>query len=198
MARKLAWLQWTYIPAYVIPWYRLRKGVPQDMRDSASMKHRAITQALAETIVGIYVNPQIRGVRLPERLYLEPTVVLDLGYNLPVPIPDLRLTEDGFTATLSFARVPYMCVIPWAAVFALVPRNNPAGGLLWPASLPAIQRTAENNTFVRQPVLESVAGRQVPRFALAGPGAASSRAPVVNLLAYKRARSQFSRGEKPA
>lgn len=38
--------------------------------------------------------------RLPDYLMELPTVVLNIGYEMPIPIPDLDLGEEGIAATL--------------------------------------------------------------------------------------------------
>jgi len=64
----------------------------------------------------------------------QPQLVLQIGLNMPVPIPDLRLDEDGMSCTLSFNRSPFHCVIPWGAVFAMV--GDDGRGMVWPDDLP--------------------------------------------------------------
>ncbi len=60
---------------------------------------------------------------------------------MAVPIPDLRVEDDGLSCTLSFNRTPFYCVIPWSAVFALV--GDDGRGLVWPDDVPKeLQRVA--------------------------------------------------------
>jgi hypothetical protein len=54
---------------------------------------------------------------------------------MPVPIPDLRLDDDGMSCTLSFNRSPFFCVVPWASVFAMVGEDG--RGMVWPDDVPA-------------------------------------------------------------
>jgi hypothetical protein len=42
--------------------------------------------------------------------------VLAYGLDLPVPIPDLRVTLGGVRATLNFSRSPSVTFVPWEAV----------------------------------------------------------------------------------
>lgn len=42
-------------------------------------------------------------------------IALQVGYNLAIPIPDLTLTDEGWSATLSFDSTFYRCVVPWEA-----------------------------------------------------------------------------------
>lgn len=62
---------------------------------------------------------------IPKRLRENETLVLRYGRVLVVPIPDLEVTEEGISATLSFDRVPHKTFVPWAAVlFFLQPDGN--------------------------------------------------------------------------
>ncbi|MBV9945333.1 MAG: hypothetical protein JOZ69_00615, partial [Myxococcales bacterium] len=62
-------------------------------------------------------------------------LVLQVGLNMQLPIPDLRLDDDGLSCTLSFNRSPFFCVVPWASVFAMV--GDDGRGMVWPEDVPA-------------------------------------------------------------
>ena len=83
----------------------------------------------------VHLDPREEGVELPESLHNEPHVMLQLGLDLPVPIPDLRVDVRGISGTLSFARLPFRCVIPWAAVYAICGEDG--RGMVWPDSMPS-------------------------------------------------------------
>jgi hypothetical protein len=53
---------------------------------------------------------------------------------MPVPIPDLRLDEEGMSCTLSFNRTPFFCVVPWPSVYAMV--GDDGRGMVWPDDVP--------------------------------------------------------------
>lgn len=59
---------------------------------------------------------------------------------MPVPIPDLRVDEEGIFGTLSFKGVPFSCFVPWGAVFALV--GDDAKGMVWSREMPEEIATA--------------------------------------------------------
>lgn len=82
----------------------------------------------------VHLDPREDGVELPESLSHEPHVMLQLGLDLPVPIPDLRVDRRGISGTLSFARIPFRCVIPWSAVYAICGEDG--RGMVWPDSMP--------------------------------------------------------------
>jgi hypothetical protein len=82
----------------------------------------------------VHLDPRIGGVRAPEWLMKQPQLVLQVGLDMPVQIPDLRVDDDGIYGTLSFNRTPFTCFVPWDAVFALV--GDDGRGLVWPDSFP--------------------------------------------------------------
>jgi stringent starvation protein B len=85
----------------------------------------------AEPSVYVVVDQAVAGVRLPatlpppegSKLY----TVLVLGLALPVPIYDLSITNDGWSATLSFSRRPFKVSVPWGAVCGYVAGSTGRG-----------------------------------------------------------------------
>ena len=82
----------------------------------------------------VHLDPRVQGVIVPDWLRRQPQLVLQVGLDLPVPIPDLEVDEDGVFATLSFNRSAFSCRVPWDAVFALV--GDDGNGMVWPEWLP--------------------------------------------------------------
>ena len=82
---------------------------------------RAAMETLLETgSAFVYLDPRAPGVEVPARFRGQPQVVLQFGLNLAVPIRDLEGDDAGVRGTLSFNRTPFLCIIPWSAVYALV------------------------------------------------------------------------------
>lgn len=103
-------------------------------RGDASREKRGILHGfLREGIVDVHLNPDIPGVVLPPHLMEFEQVVLNLGHQMAVPIPDLNLDEDGITATLSFDRSPFTVKLPWESVFGISIGEK---GAVWVASMP--------------------------------------------------------------
>lgn len=82
-------------------------------------KQQVMKQWLEKGWVSVLLNPRIEGVILPNSLRDNVHLVLQYGYNMPIPMPDLKVDETGITATLSFRHVPCFTFVPWSAVFAL-------------------------------------------------------------------------------
>lgn len=85
--------------------------------------------------VFIHLDPRRAGVLVPWRLRSQAQVVLQVGLDMPVPIPDLRIDEEGVFGTLSFKGVPFACFVPWGAIFALV--GEDAKGMVWNSEMPS-------------------------------------------------------------
>ncbi len=98
----------------------------------------------------IHLDPRVEGVMVPKWLKRQPQLVLQLGLDMAIPIPDLRVDEHGVYGTLSFNRSPFTCLVPWEAIFAIAGEDG--RGMVWPDSMPA-EITAE---------IEREAGRRAP------------------------------------
>jgi hypothetical protein len=83
----------------------------------------------------VHLDPRLASVVVPPWFKKQPQLVLQIGLNMPVPIPDLRLDDDGMSCTLSFNRSPFYCVVPWSSVFAMVGEDG--RGMVWPDDVPA-------------------------------------------------------------
>jgi stringent starvation protein B len=90
---------------------------------------------LERSSVYVHLDPRQEAVVVPAWFKKQPQLVLQVGMNMPVPIPDLRFDDDGMSCTLSFNRAPFFCVVPWASVFAMVGEDG--RGMVWPDDVPA-------------------------------------------------------------
>lgn len=70
--------------------------------------------------VWLHLEPRRPGVVVPESLKAQPRLVLQIGLNMPVPIRDLVVDDEGVNGTLSFDRQPFHCTVPWDAVFTVI------------------------------------------------------------------------------
>src|SRR5580698_10018611 len=89
---------------------------------------------LERSSVHVHLDPRAMGVVVPAGFKKQPQLVLQIGLNMPVPIPDLRLDEEGMSCTLSFNRTPFFCVVPWLCVYAMV--GDDGRGMVWPDDVP--------------------------------------------------------------
>ncbi len=82
----------------------------------------------------IHLDPRRPDVLVPKWFTGQPQLVLQVGLNMAIPIPDLKVDDDGISCTLSFNRSPFWCKIPWTAVYALISEDGRAG--VWPDDVP--------------------------------------------------------------
>ena len=87
------------------------------------------------TIVMVHLDPRREGVIVPDRFKGQPQLILEIGYQTNPPISDLEFEGDGISATLYFNRAPFLCKLPWLAIFALVTKAE-GRGMLWPQDVP--------------------------------------------------------------
>lgn len=121
-------------------------------------KRTVAEQILARGNLTLHFDPRKPGVEVPEHLRAQPTLVLQVGHAMHVPIPDLRLDELGLYGTLSFSQVPYTCTVPWSAVYGLVGPDKK--GFAWESEIPPDAPAAEAKEAAHAPELScSFCGR---------------------------------------
>ena len=95
-----------------------------------------VAMALLQTAISVhvYLDPRPSDVRVPASFKKQPQLVLQVGLNMAVPIPDLDVGAEALSCTLSFNRRPEYCSIPWSAIYGLV--GDDGRGMIWPDSVP--------------------------------------------------------------
>ena len=108
--------------------------------------------------VYVHLDPRRQGVSVPSWFKKQPQLILQIGMNMAVPIPDLEVREDGIGCTLSFNRAPYWVFMPYNAIYGLVCEDG--RGMIWPDDVPP--ELAEQQ---RRPSLKAVpsGGSPAPR-----------------------------------
>jgi stringent starvation protein B len=91
---------------------------------------------LERSSVYVHLDPRQPAVVVPGWFKKHPQLVLQVGLNMPVPIKDLQLDDEGMSCTLSFSRSPFFCVVPWSSVFAVIGCED-GRGMVWPDDVPA-------------------------------------------------------------
>jgi hypothetical protein len=82
----------------------------------------------------IHLDPRKPEVVVPPYFKKQPQLVLQVGLNMAIPIPDLKVDEECVSCTLSFNRRPFWCRLPWTAIYALV--GEDMKGMIWPDEVP--------------------------------------------------------------
>jgi stringent starvation protein B len=89
---------------------------------------------LEQATVLVHLDPRAEHVQVPEWFKRQPQLVLQIGLNMPKPIPDLNVDDQGISCTLSFSNTPHYCFLPWASVYALIGASG--RGMVWPDDVP--------------------------------------------------------------
>jgi stringent starvation protein B len=108
---------------------------------------------LERASVFIHLDPRDATVQVPSWFKRQPQLVLQVGLNMLVRIPDLEVGEESISCTLSFNRAPHYCYVPWRAVYALVGEDG--RGMVWPEDIPP-EVAAQTQTLSPKPRLQSV------------------------------------------
>lgn len=97
-------------------------------------KEQVARALLMRGTVFLHLDPRRSDVQAPSWLRNDPQLVLQIGLDMPVPIPDLRVDRRGFSGTLAFDDVSHLCVVSWEAIYAIIGEDGK--GLVWPESMP--------------------------------------------------------------
>lgn len=125
-------------------------------------KQAVALDLLERTSVFVHLDPRRPGVIVPQGFLKQPQLVLQIGLNMAIAIPDLNVGEEGISCTLSFNKRPHFCSLPWSAIYALI--GEQGGGMVWPEDVPpevvSQQRAAaKKEAKPRKPSLRAVSGQ---------------------------------------
>ncbi len=111
---------------------------------------------LERASVFVHLDPRDDEVLVPAWFKRQPQLVLQVGLNMAVRIPDLEVGDDAVSCTLSFTRSPHYCYVPWKAVYALVGEDG--RGMVWPEDIPPEVAAQTQSITQRRPSLRSLEG----------------------------------------
>ena len=133
---------------------------------------KVVALALIEqSSVHLHLDPRASGVVVPAWFKQQPQLVLQVGMNMPVPIPDLYFDDEKMSCTLSFNRAPFFCIVPWEAVFAMV--GDDGRGMVWPESLPP--EVAKARSGPREATPEEVKAKAKTTLKIVGPSSSEKK-----------------------
>jgi stringent starvation protein B len=121
-------------PSEVDPPPALEDESVEETRAAMPAKRSVVDKLLQDGAVLLHLDARREEVDVPSPHEGDPKLVLRIGYGLTPVIPDLVVDEDGVRATLTFRGMPHLCVVPWAAVYAVVSEDG--RGLVWPEDVP--------------------------------------------------------------
>jgi len=97
-------------------------------------KKDVVLALLERATVFIHVDPRRQGCVVPMNFKQQPKLVLQIGLNMAVSIPDLRVDDTGISCTLSFGGRGFWCSMPWSCVYGMVADDGRS--MVWPDDLP--------------------------------------------------------------
>jgi hypothetical protein len=96
----------------------------------------------------LHIDSRRLGVIVPDSCKDQKHLVLEYGYNLVIPIPDLTIGPECVIATLSFDRQPVRTKVPWTAVYAITTTNG--CGRLFEEAVPADLEVTKHHSMSEQ------------------------------------------------
>ena len=99
--------------------------------DKQEVMNLLLTQASS---VYVHLDPRRDKVVVPANFRSNATLILEIGMNMRVPIPDLCIDSEGVKCTLSFGGHPFWCRLPWPSIFAITTGDQ--RGMIWPPDVP--------------------------------------------------------------
>ncbi len=108
-----------------------------DHRKLRLRKQDALVELLrTHASVYVHVDTRVPGVMAPKKLLGQPQVAFQLGSNLAVPIQELTIHDEGWSAVMAFGpnRTAAKCIFPWKAVYFIV--GDSGIGANWPLDTP--------------------------------------------------------------
>jgi len=129
-------------------------------------KQAVALDLLERTSVFVHLDPRRPGVIVPQGFLKQPQLVLQIGLNMAIAIPDLEVGDEGISCTLSFNKRPHFCRLPWSSIYALIGESG--GGMVWPEDVPpevvSQQRAAaKKEAKPRRPGLRAISGDSADR-----------------------------------
>ncbi|MEZ4358723.1 MAG: hypothetical protein R3B48_00970 [Kofleriaceae bacterium] len=110
-------------------------SLTEDDEPDAADKRKAVESLLERGSILVHVDSRNEAVDVPARLRGNPRLVLRFGYGLTPAIVDLAVQDQGIQGTLTFGGVPYCCMVPWSAMYAVMVEGEQRG-TVWPEDVP--------------------------------------------------------------
>ena len=115
-----------------------------DVETTRRYKRKAFEDLLQHSRLYLTLDTRVTGVKIPSEHQGKSALTIIFGLDMPLPLADLAVDDNGIEVTLSFERSPHHCSIPWDAVWYLVPAGDKEG-ILFEHSLPeAVKKTMES------------------------------------------------------
>lgn len=110
-------------------------AAPTELGTGLPPKIQVVEELIGKGPILVHIDARAEEVHVPESFSADPRLVLRFGYDLSPPIADLEITDEALSGTLTFGGVPFTCVLPWSAVYAVVSEADQKG-MVWPDDVP--------------------------------------------------------------
>lgn len=97
-------------------------------------KWELFARLLETGVASLHLDARRDGVHVPVQLRTQNWLILNYSYRYG--ISDFSFDAQVVVATLSFGGRPYLCRVPWSAVFAVTNEARTVG-LMWQADMPS-------------------------------------------------------------
>lgn len=108
-------------------------GADESHATRQAAKQAQIIAALEAGQTKIHLDARHPGVEVPADYAQDYSLTLNLSWRFSKS--EMKIDDDGVTATLHFARRPFRCVIPWSAIWGMLPTGTDALHV-WTLDLP--------------------------------------------------------------
>ncbi len=108
----------------------------------------------AESSVYVHFDPRSSGVMVPTWLEKQAQVVLQVGYDMPVPILNLKIDDAGMYGIFSFKGQPHQVFVEWERMFAIVGGDSNRGRI-FNESIPEEIRKLMDSVPEQKPALDN-------------------------------------------
>ena len=115
------------------PSQRVQPPASTELSPERPEKLRQFARLIEKGMVMVTVDARLPEVRVPTRFVGE--LQLNLNFSHRFGLDDFNYDDVGVRASLSFGGTPFLCDLPWSAVYGMTSQVD-AERLLWPDSFP--------------------------------------------------------------
>lgn len=108
------------------------------LEERSADKRQTLTQMLDQGMTMVHIDALSEGVCVPEQHAKESHLRLNFSYRFRLEV--FEVGEQEILASLSFDDMPFPCVIPWTAVFAMTSHVS-GESRVWQEELPEAMLT---------------------------------------------------------
>lgn len=135
-----------------IPPNHIAEPPNKSLEERKAQRFRLAKKILDVGALYIELDARKPGSTVPPKYEVSRRLVLVVGYDLPKPIPDLKVDEKGVSGTLSFKKKPFFVNIPWDVVHGMQDEDR-TSSWYWKEDVPPDALCSEGASD-EEPVLE--------------------------------------------